>query len=140
MAYDAAEILVGRRYLAKGFVDDALRVFVQHAEGVAADDWTTLRDRLLERGRLTDVVDVCRIGNVPLPREEILSIGDHYLRRAEMDRAIDVYEMAGADQARWERVVDRLIERPDRVRQARSIAAKHLNPAPEKPRLVKVAT
>ena len=139
MAYDVAEVLVGKRSLAKGFLDDALRVFAQQAAGIAPEDWATLRDRLLERGRISDVVEVCRLGNVPLPREEILSIGDHYLARADMDRAIDMYELVGADQARWERVVDRLIERPERMRQARSIAAKHLNPTPEKPRLVKIA-
>ena len=57
MAQFDAEVLVGRRYLAKGFLDDALRLFAQHAESVPADDWAALRDRLLERGRIADVVE-----------------------------------------------------------------------------------
>ena len=144
MPYEAdAEVLVGRRYLLKGFLDDALRQFAQHAEHVPAEDWTALRDRLLERGRIADVVTVCRLGNVPVPRDQILSVGDQYLARADLDRAIDLFELVGADHARWERVVDRLIELPDRARQARIIAAKHLAPpgdeGEQRRRLIKVA-
>lgn len=138
-----AELFLGRRYLAKGFLDDALRVFMQQRELVGADDWTALRDHLLERGRVGDAVNVCRAGNIDIPQQELLELGDQYLTRGDIDRAIDIYEMLEADQARWEQVVDRLIEYPDRHQQARSIATRHLSsPRPheaERPRLVKVA-
>lgn len=142
MTNDDAEVFLGRRYLAKGFVDDAMRIFMQHADTVGPDDWTALRDRLLERGRIADVLTVCGVGKIPIPREELLELGDQYLARADVDRAIDLYEQIEADQPRWERVVDRLIEMPDRFQQARSIAARHLSGRPresERPRLVKVA-
>ena len=137
-----AEVFLGRRYLAKGFLDDAVRIFMQHADTVGPDDWTALRDRLLERGRIADVIAICKAGKIPIPREELLDLGDQYLARADVDRAIDLYELIEADQARWERVVDRLIEMPDRFQQARSIATRHLSGRPresERPRLVKVA-
>lgn len=138
-----AEVFLGRRYLAKGFLDDALRMFMQHAPKVPADDWLALRDRLLDRGRIADAVNVCRAGNISVPREDILAVGDEYLARADIDRAIDIYGMIDADSARWERVVDRLIELPDRQHQARSITLKYLSGTvarePERPRLVKVA-
>jgi len=142
MTRDDAEIFLARRYLAKGFLDDAFRLFMGHPAEFSPDDWAALRDRLLERGRVTDAVTVCRVADVPLPREEILSLGDQYLARADIDRAIDLYEMGEADPTRWEKVVDRLIELPDRLPQARTIAEKHLSvPQPreaEKPRLVKI--
>ena len=138
-----AELFLGRRYLAKGFLDDALRVFMQQRDLVSAEDWTALRDQLLERGRIGDAVNVCRAGNIAIPQQELLELGDQYLTRGDIDRAIDIYEMLEADQTRWEQVVDRLIEYPDRHQQARSIATRHLNnPRPheaERPRLVKVA-
>ncbi len=139
-----AEIFLGRRFLAKGFLDDAMRVFMQHGDTVPPEDWTALRDRLMERGRIADVVTICRAGKIPIPREELLEMGDQYLARADVDRAIDLYELIEADQARWERVVDRLIEMPDRFQQARSITARHLSGGPkprevERPRLIKMA-
>jgi len=142
MTHADAEVFLARRYLAKGFVDDAMRIFMQHADTVSAEDWTALRDRLLERGRIADVVTVCRVGKIAIPREELLHLGDQYLARADVDRAIDLYELIEADQARWEQVVDRLIEMPDRFQQARSIAARHLSGRPresERPRLIKMA-
>jgi thioredoxin-like negative regulator of GroEL len=142
MTHADAEVFLARRYLAKGFLDDALRILMQHAETAPAEDWTALRDRLLERGRVADVVTVCRVGKIPIPREELLQLGDQYLARADVDRAIDLYESIEADQARWEQVVDRLIEMPDRFQQARSIAARHLAGRPresERPRLIKMA-
>ncbi len=138
-----AEVFLGRRYLAKGFVDDAMRIFMQHGDTVPAEDWTALRDRLLERGRIADVITVCKVGKIPIPREELLDLGDQYLARADVDRAIDLYELIEADAPRWERVVDRLIEMPDRFQQARSIAARHLSGPKaresERPRLIKMA-
>ena len=141
MTHADAEVFLARRYLAKGFMDDALRIFMQHVDTVPAEDWTTLRDRLLERGRIADVVTVCRVGKIAIPREELLQLGDQYLARADVDRAIDLYGLIEADQARWEQVVDRLIEMPDRFQQARSIAARHLSGRPresERPRLIKM--
>ncbi len=139
-----AEMFLGRRLLANGFFDDALRVFMQHADTVPPEDWILLRDRLMERGRIADVIGVCRTGNIPIPREELLEIGDQYLARADVDHAIDLYEVIDADQARWERVVDRLIERPGRFQQARAITARHLSGKTrpheiERPRLLKMA-
>jgi lipopolysaccharide biosynthesis regulator YciM len=142
MTHADAEVFLARRYLAKGFVDDALRIFMQHVDSVPAEDWVALRDRLLERGRVGDVVTVCRAGKIPIPREDLLQLGDEYLARADVDRAIDLFELIEADPARWEQVVDRLIEMPDRFQQARSIAARHLSARPreiERPRLIKVA-
>ncbi len=138
-----ADVFLGRRYLAKGFLDDALRMFMQRPASFTAADWTTLRDRLLARGRIDDVLDVCKAGGIPIPRDELLSIGDEYLRRMDAERAIKFYEIAEADQARWERVIDQLIQRPDRHHQARSIAARHLTGSAtrqmERPRVVKLA-
>ncbi|MBP1688226.1 MAG: hypothetical protein H6Q33_4369 [Deltaproteobacteria bacterium] len=127
-----AEVFLGRRYLAKGFVEDAMRVFLQHPDSVATEDWQRLRDGLLERGRITDAVSVCRLGKIPVPQQQLLELGDEYLRRGEIDRAIDIYDLVEADRDRWERVVDRLIEYPDRQQQARSIATRYLdNPRPQ---------
>jgi thioredoxin-like negative regulator of GroEL len=142
MTHAEAEVFLARRYLAKGFVDDALRILMQHADSVPVEDWVALRDRLLERGRIGDVVMACRAGKIPIPREELLQLGDEYLARSDIDRAIDLFELIEADQARWEQLVDRLIEMPDRFQQARSIAARHLSTRPresERPRLIKVA-
>lgn len=122
-----AEVFLGRRYLAKGFVEDAMRVFLQHPDSVAAADWQLLRDGLMERGRITDAVNVCRLGKIPVPRQQLLELGDEYLRRGELDRAIDLYDLVEADRERWERMVDRLIEYPDRQQQARSIATRYLD-------------
>ena len=138
-----AELFLGRRYLAKGFLDDALRVFMQQRDLVGTDDWTALRDNLLERGRVADAVNVCRAGDIAVPQQQLLELGDQYLTRGDIDRAIDIYEMLDADQARWEKVVDCLIEYRDRHQQARSVATRHLSgPRPheaERPRLVKLA-
>jgi hypothetical protein len=129
--------------LAKGFLDDAMRIFTQQPDLVTAEDWTTLRDHLLERGRIGDAVNICRTGNIAVPQQQLLELGDQHLARGDIDRAIDIYEMLDADQTRWERVVDCLIEFPDRHQQARSVATRHLSsPRPhetERPRLVKVA-
>src|SRR6185503_16158422 len=76
-----SEIVVARRYLEHGFVDAAMRIFGRHAAQVAADDWNLLVDRLLERGRVADAVGVCRTGDIPLPKEKLLDLGDRQLRR-----------------------------------------------------------
>ena len=121
-----ADILVGRRYLAKGYLDQALELFSRNADGVAPQDWTGLRDRLLDRGRIQDMVRVCNIGHVPIPSEQLLLRGDKALVTKDIDLVIDLYELAGADRERWEKVVDVLVEMPERKRQAVSIADRYL--------------
>jgi hypothetical protein len=121
-----ADILVGRRYLAKGYLDEGLELFTRNADAVGVQDWTALRDKLLERGRIQDMVRVCNLGHVPIPREQILARGDKALITKDVDVVIDLYELAGADRARWEKVVDALIEMPERKRQAVAIADRYL--------------
>src|SRR3990172_3584125 len=108
--------LVGRRYLKRGFVDAALKLFLRNPDGVTNDDWTLLRDLLVERGRVQDVVRVCEFGWIPLPAERLLEVGDRHLRRKDVDMAIYLYELVGADRERWSRVLDVLVVMPDRER------------------------
>lgn len=121
-----ADILVGRRYLAKGYLDQALELFTRNADAVGHDDWTSLRDKLLDRGRIQDMVRVCDLGHVPLPREQLLVRADKALVTKDIDLVIDLFELAEADRARWEKVVDVLIEMPERKRQAVAIADRYL--------------
>ena len=76
-----SEVLVGRHYLERGFLDAAMNLFVKNAELVATADWSRLAERLLDRNRIPDVVRVCELGAVPLPRERMLQSGDLALRR-----------------------------------------------------------
>jgi hypothetical protein len=85
MPASESEVLVGRRYLERGFLDAAMRLFVRNAELVTPADWTRLADRLLERNRIPDVVRVCELGEVPLPRERMLATGDACLKRKDVD-------------------------------------------------------
>src|SRR5438876_1953983 len=80
MPASESEVLVGRRYLERGFLDAAMRLFVRNAELVAAADWTSLGARLLERNRIADAVRVCEPGRVPLPPERMLAAADPRLR------------------------------------------------------------
>ena len=121
-----AEVVVARRYLDHGFVDAAMRIFARRAPQVAADDWQQLVTRLLERGRVNDAVDVCRLGDVPLPRQELLTLGDRQLRRKDIDGAIHHYELAGADRERWSALVDVLTRLPGRELHAMEMAERHL--------------
>jgi len=137
-----SEVVVARRYLDRGFLDAAMRLFVRNAHLVAAADWSRLAERLLERRRIVEVVRVCELGGVPLPRESILATGDASLRRRDVDAAIHLYELAEADRERWTDLVDVLTALPGRERQAVEIVERHLGgearievqPAP--PRLV----
>lgn len=134
MPASESEVIVGRRYLERGFLDAAMRLYVRNAELVTSADWTRLADRLLERNRVPDVVRICELGSVPLPRERMLASGDACLKRKNVDGAMRLYELAGADRDRWTRLVDVLTMLPDRVRQAVEIAERHLSaaaPAPE---------
>jgi hypothetical protein len=126
MSSKQADILVGRRYLAKGYLDEALELFTRNADAVGAHDWAGLRDKLLERGRIQDMVRVCDLGHVPIPSEQLLARGDKALLTKDIDTMIDLYELAGADRARWEKVVDVLVEMPERKRQAVAIADRYL--------------
>lgn len=121
-----ADVLVGRRYLTRGYLDQALELFSRNADVVATADWSLLRDKLLERGRIQDMVRVCELGHVPIPSDQLVTRGDKALRTKDIDLAIDLFELAGADRPRWERVVDVLIEMPDRKRQAVAIADRYL--------------
>ena len=126
MASREADILVGRRYLAKGYLDQALEFFARNADLVLPQDWTTLRDKLLERGRIQDMVRICELGHVPLPSDQLLARGDKALVTKDIDLVINLYELAGADRPRWEKVVDVLVEMPERKRQAVAIADRYL--------------
>jgi hypothetical protein len=130
----SSEVLVGRRYLERGFVDTALRLFVRNQAQVEMADWTQLVERLMERNRIADVVHVCEIGNVPLPRERLLAMGDASLRRRDVDGAKHLYELADADRERWTNFVDVLSALPERERLAVSLAERYLiATAPEGP-------
>lgn len=126
MASKQADVLVGRRYLSRGYLDQALELFTRNADTVATADWSVLRDKLLERGRIQDMVRVCELGHVPIPSEQLIVRGDKALKTKDIDLAIDLFELAGADRDRWEKVVDVLIEMPDRKRQAVAIADRYL--------------
>ena len=134
MSTKSSEVLVGRRYLERGFLDAAMRLFVRNAAVVEPADWTRLAERLMERHRIPDVVRVCETGGVPLPRERMLAIGDEHLRRKDVDTAIRFYELAQADRERWIRLVDVLTGLPDRERLAIEVTERHLStPDPSSP-------
>ena len=126
MSTKSSEVLVGRRYLERGFLDAAMKLFVRNADVVEPADWLRLAERLMERGRIPDVVRICEVGGVPLPRERMLAIADEHLRRKDVDTAIRLYELAGADHERWARLVDVLTGLPDRERLAIEVTSRHL--------------
>lgn len=130
-----SEVLVGRRYLERGFLDAAMRLFVRNPELVLPADWGRLGERLLERNRVADVVRVCELGGVPLPRERMLATGDACLRRKEVDGALRLYELADADRERWTKLVDALTTLPNRERQAIEVVERHLTPEPTNARM-----
>ena len=126
MASKQADVFVGRRYLAKGWLDQALELFTRNADVVSIEDWESLRDKLLERGRVQDMVRACELGHVAIPRDKLLARGDKALVAKDIDLVIDLFELAQADRPRWEKVVDVLVEMPERKRQAIAIADRHL--------------
>lgn len=131
MPASESEVLVGRRYLERGFLDAAMKLFVRNAEHVAPSDWTALADRLMERNRVPDVVRICELGGVALPRERLLALADGHLRRKDLDGTVRLYELAEADRERWARLVDFMSGIPDRERMAIRLAARHLRAEPE---------
>ena len=138
MPTKSSEVLVGRRYLERGFLDAAMKLFLRNAPAVEPGDWTRLAERLMERSRIPDVVRVCEIGAVPLPRDRMLGIADDHLRRKDVDTAIRLYELGGADRERWDRLVDVLTGLPDRERLAIEVTHRHLSPdgtPPSRPEL-----
>ncbi|HLK11744.1 MAG TPA: hypothetical protein VKW76_10215 [Candidatus Binatia bacterium] len=130
MPASQSEVLVGRRYMERGFLDKAMKLFIRNAALVTPADWALLADRLMERDRVMDVVRICEVGSVPLPRERMLAIGDAHLERRNVDSAIRFYEMAGADRDRWARVVDLLTAMPEREFLAIGIAERYLGVEP----------
>jgi len=129
MPASESEVLVGRRYLERGFLDAAMRLFVRNAELVTAPDWSRLAERLLDRHRIPDVVSVCELGGVPLPRDRMLTAADAALKRKDVDGAMRLYELAGADRERWTRLLDVLTGIPGRERQAIEVVERHLGGA-----------
>jgi hypothetical protein len=125
-----SELVVARRYLSHGFIDAALRLFARRAAHVRREDWGALVERLLERGRVADAVAVCRMGDLPLPRERLLTAGDRQLRLKDVDGAAHYYELAHADAARWAALLDVLTRLPGRELNAMQVAQRHLIPAP----------
>jgi hypothetical protein len=126
MTTKSSEVLVGRRYLERGFLDAAMRLYVRNADVVDPADWVRLAERLMERSRIPDVVRVCELGGVPLPRERMLALADEHLRRKDVDTAIRLYELGDADRERWARLVDVLTGLPDRERLAIEVTERHL--------------
>ena len=121
-----SEVVVARRFLDHGFIDAAMRIFERQAPQVTTDDWNRLVDRLLERERIVDVVRVCQIGDVPLPREQLLLLGDRQLRRKDVQGAIRYYELACADRDRWTGLLDVLTRLPGHELTAMEVAERHL--------------
>jgi len=124
-----SELTIARRYLDHGFLDVALRMFARNAEHVQSDDWMRLVDSLVESGRVTEAIETCRLGGVPMPRRELLALGDRSLRRQDVDAAINYYELAEADYERWDALVDVLVRQPARELQAIAITERHLVPS-----------
>jgi hypothetical protein len=121
-----SEVMVARRYVEHGFLDAALRIFVRRVTLVVAQDWSQLVDRLLERGRVADAVRACQIGDLPLPREQLLALGDEDLHRRNVDEALHYYELADADQARWSALVDVLTRLPGHELRAVELTQRYL--------------
>ncbi len=130
MPASESEVLVGRHYLERGFLDAAMSLFVKNVACVDTVDWSRLADRLLDRNRIADVVRVCELGAVPLPRERMLQSGDLALRRRDVDSTMRIYELADADRERWARLVDVMTGIPNRSRQAIEVAERHLKSEP----------
>ncbi len=66
----------------------------------------------------------------PITRERMLAAADGLLKRRDVDGAMRLYELAGAERDRWLRLVDVLTSLPDRERQAVEVADRHLGPEP----------
>jgi hypothetical protein len=121
-----SEVAVARRYLEHGFLDATVRIFGRHVGLVEAQDWSRLVERLLERNRVIDAIAVCQTGGLPLPREQLLVLGDRDLQRKDVHGALRYYELAEADQVRWSALVDVLTRLPGHELHAMEVAQRHL--------------
>jgi len=121
-----SEVTIARRYLDHGFLDVALRIFTRNAEHVQSRDWTQLVDKLVERGRVPEAIETCRLGGVAMPRPALLALGDRRLGCNDLDAAIHYYELAEANYERWDALVDALVRQPARELQAIAITERHL--------------
>ncbi len=121
-----SRVLVARRYVEHGFLDVAMRLFAQNPAVVEPEDWTELAEKMIERDRIIDAVEVCRLGGVPPPRERLLALGDRCLDRRDTDRAIHFYEIGSADRTRWSRLVDILTSLPEQELRAIELAERYL--------------
>jgi len=101
---------------------------MRHVALVTPEDWTHLVTRLLERGRIADVVAACQAGGLPLPREPLLALGDDHVKRRDVLAAVRYYELAGADVERWASLVDLLSRLPGHELHATEVAQRHLVP------------
>jgi len=126
-----SELYVARRYLDHGFVDTAMSLFLRNAAHARREDWKRLVGRLMAQGRIIDAVDICERNGLPLPRTEILALGDGLLRRKAVEGAMHWYEVAGADSERWDRVLDVLTALPGHELQALAVAKRYLGAAAE---------
>jgi len=124
----ASQVFIARRYLARGFLDTAMHLLLRHPEAASRADWDRLVEGLLERQRIADVVRVCAIGGIPLPRARLLALGDARLEARDVKGAKLLYELAEADAARWERFIDVLTASPALERLAIEVAERHLLP------------
>ena len=127
MPASRSEVLVGRRYLERGFLDAAMKLFVRNIADVTAADWSALVDRLMERNRVADVVSICGLASIPLPHERMLELGDRALKRRDVDAALRFFELGRADRERWAMMLDVLTTYPDRERQAVEVVARYLS-------------
>jgi hypothetical protein len=132
-----SEVVVARRYLANGFIDTAMRIFERNVPHVPASDWALLVSRLMDGGRVADAVHVCLTAELPLPRQELLALGDGHLRRRNVDAAIRCYVLGDADLQRWADLVDVLTRFPGGELRATTLANRYLvareRSAPELP-------
>ncbi len=126
MQVSHSKVLVGRRYLERGFLDAAMRLFVRNAVLVEKRDWTLLVERLMERQRIVDAVHVSGIAGIPLPCARLLALGDEHLRRRDFQATILLFELGRADRARWAQVVDQLTATPEQELRAVELADRYL--------------
>jgi hypothetical protein len=126
-----SELYVARRYLQHGFVDVAMRLLQRNAAQARREDWKRLVRPLIAQGRVMDAVAICEQSDVPLPRVELLALGDRRLRLRDVDGAMHWFEVAGADSDRWSRLVDVLTALPGRELQALAVAKRYLTATAE---------
>lgn len=126
-----SEVYVGRQYFRHGFVDIAMRLFLRNAAHVRREDWKRLVGALMTQGRVIDAIAICERGRLPLPRPQLLALGDRCLRLKDVDGAKHWFDVAGADSERWARLLDVLTAMPGRQVQAVAVAQRYLGSAAE---------